>query len=196
MKRFSFLAAAAFCLAPAMAQGAANPPPELVKNCESCHGPGGNGATPLTPRINGQQAGYLAYRLQSFLDVTKQSPHATNSMWQVVYNLNAATLDALAKYFAAQPQTEAKPGNLAAKGKTIYEKGIPAHDVVACQQCHGSKGEGHDAVPRLAGQHVEYLKSQLWNFRNRTRENTHMHPNTRLMEGSDIDALASYLGNE
>ncbi len=67
---------------------------------------------------------------------------------------------------------------------------------MACQQCHGPRAEGHDATPRLAGQHADYLKNQLWNFSLRMRENNLMHPNTKMLSESEINALVSYLARE
>lgn len=78
-------------------------------------------------------------------------------------------------------------------GRQIYENGIVAQNIPACQACHGPRGEGKGAIPRLAGQHADYLKTQMWVFSFQLRENDIMHPNTKNMRGDQIDALASYL---
>jgi cytochrome c553 len=174
----------------AWAQGA---PPDVVKKCEGCHGPGGNSTVATTPRLNGQQPDYIVARLKDFLDVTKETPHATYNMWQVVKDLQDSERTALARYFAGQAPTPAKPGALAAQGMQIYDHGVPAQQIPACAGCHGAHGEGKGAIPRIAGQHADYLKTQLWVFSFQLRENNVMHPNTNQMHGDQIDALVSYL---
>jgi cytochrome c553 len=68
--------------------------------------------------------------------------------------------------------------------------------VTACKSCHGANGEGHGAVPRLAGQHANYLAIQLRMFSSGVRENRLMHFNTLDLGDDDIDALVSYLGGD
>ncbi len=66
-----------------------------------------------------------------------------------------------------------------------------------CAACHsdhiqgGKKGE----YPRIAGQQVKYIESQLKNFRARTRVNLPMFPYTQEREMSDEDVkdIAAYL---
>jgi len=41
--------------------------------------------------------------------------------------------------------------------------------------CHGAKGEGNAALPRLAGQHTAYIKRQLEAFASNARANIIMH---------------------
>ena len=103
-----------FC-GPALAQ-AASPPPDVIKSCESCHGAGGNSTVASTPRLNGQQEAYIVARLKDFLDITRETPHATYNMWQVVSNLSDDTRTAVARYFAGQPPAEPSPGAQAAAG--------------------------------------------------------------------------------
>ena len=200
MKNVALLAGLApICVmgAPAWADDAAPavtaPLRETIDRCEACHGAGGNSIVAGTPRLNGQQAGYILLRLNEFLDVTRETPHASFAMWRVVSDLTNSEKTAIANYFAAQPPSEAKAGLQAAEGKRIYENGVAAHDVIACKLCHGDKGEGHGVTARLAGQRADYFKTQLWVFSFQLRENNLMHPNTREMTGGEIDALASYL---
>ena len=77
----------------------------------------------------------------------------------------------------------------------IFEKGSAADNVIACTLCHGAQGEGHDATPRIAGQHADYLKSQLRLFNMKFREHVLMNPNTKTMTENTMDALTSYLAN-
>ena len=177
----------------ALAQGRA---PATVKSCETCHGPGGDSTVASTPRLNGQHADYILSRLKDFRDVTRETPHATYSMWQVVSNLSNSARAAVADYFAGQPATPAKPGEQARLGERIYRDGVSSQGIPACQSCHGPKGEGEKAVPRLAGQHADYLRTQMWVFSFLLRVNDVMHPSTKNMTGEQIDAVTSYLAND
>lgn len=40
-----------------------------------------------------------------------------------------------------------------------------------CTWCHGSSAQGYEPAPRLAGQRLRYIESQLLSFRTHTRDN-------------------------
>src|SRR3954462_12021796 len=144
------------CLAaaPAMAQANSAAGPPGVQSCESCHGPGGDSKVSTTPRLNGQQAGYIRARLKA-LTSGQSNPHAQIDILKPLSGQSQTARTAIAQYFARQPPSAPRPGARAAEGKQIYEKGAAADNVIACNQCHGAGGEGHDGVPRLAGQHAD-----------------------------------------
>lgn len=66
-----------------------------------------------------------------------------------------------------------------------------------CAACHSDNGQGgkRGEYPRIAGQQVKYIESQLKNFRARTRVNIPMFPYTqeRELSDSDIKDIAAYL---
>ena len=66
-----------------------------------------------------------------------------------------------------------------------------------CAACHGDQGAGgkKGEYPRIAGQRVNYLESQLRNFRSRARVNIPMFPYTqeRELSDSDIKDVSAYL---
>lgn len=66
-----------------------------------------------------------------------------------------------------------------------------------CAACHGDQGAGgkKGEYPRIAGQRVAYLESQLKSFRARTRINIPMFPYTQERELSDEDIkdVSAYL---
>lgn len=66
-----------------------------------------------------------------------------------------------------------------------------------CAACHSDNAQGgkKGEYPRLAGQQVKYIESQLRNFRSRTRVNIPMFPYTQERELSDEDIkdIAAYL---
>lgn len=199
MNRSIAMALAIICLgsSAAFAQQSASPAPTYmgtVKACEGCHGSRGDSAGPSTPRLNGQKAEYIIARLQDFLNSTKEAPHASY-MVHVVKDIPDSSKAEIAQYFANQIPTEPSPTSQESSGQHIFESGYPAENIPACQSCHGSHGEGRGAVPRLAGQHADYLRNQLWTFSLRLRQNNVMHFNIMRMSSGQIDALVTYLAN-
>lgn len=167
----------------------------MIRTCESCHGPNGNSIRPLTPRLNGQAAGYIVNRLRELTDLTQNSFRATMAMHDTAA-MKDSDRTALAGYFSRQAPTPAKPqaGKIAMAGRHLYENGDPARNLPACQSCHGANGEGGGTSPRLSGQRRDYLKAQLWDFNFAQRENAVMHPVGLKLEADEIDALAAWLG--
>jgi len=165
--------------------------------CQNCHGAKGDSVSGTFPRLNGQQAAYIAAQLKNFREHSRSDPHAMAYMWGMASQLDDALIANIAKYYAAQKPTPPQTGGaLAAQGKAIFADGIPAHTVPPCAACHGDHGEGAAEVPRLAGQHGDYLKQQLEAFRSLLRENQVMHANTKDMTDSEIEAIVSYLAND
>ena len=169
----------------------------VTKVCQNCHGPDGNSTSATFPRLNGQQAGYLAAQLKKFRDHSRSDPHAMAYMWGMAAQLDDNAIAGVASYLAAQKPTEPQTGGtLAAEGKKIFMDGVEADHVPPCAACHGDKGEGNGEFPRLAGQHADYLKKQMEDFRSLVRTNDIMHANTKDMTDHEIEAVVSWLANE
>ncbi|HKD48157.1 MAG TPA: c-type cytochrome [Rhizomicrobium sp.] len=165
--------------------------------CQNCHGPDGNSVSATFPRLNGQQADYIVAQLKAFRDHTRGDPHAMAYMWGMAAQLDDPTIGSIAKYLAGQSATKAETGGaLATAGRQLYLNGDPAHNVPACAACHGQAGEGNGPIPRLTGQHGDYLRKQLEAFRSLLRNNDVMHANTQDMTDSQIEAVISYLAND
>ena len=176
----------------------AQPAPQIVKRvCENCHGPDGNSTSATFPRLNGQQAAYIVAQLKSFRGHNRGDPHAMAYMWGMAGPLSDEQIVDIAKYLSSRKPTEPqRGGSLAAEGRKIFMEGVDAHDIPACAACHGDHGEGNSEIPRLAGQHANYLKTQLEDFRSLVRNNDVMHANTKEMTNREIEAVVSYLANE
>jgi cytochrome c553 len=166
-----------------------------VHMCSSCHGPEGQSVSPTFPRLAGQQQNYIATQLKAFRDHTRADPHAHTYMWGMAAHLSDATIDGLAAYYVAQKPAAGTPGDptLMAAGKKIYEEGIPSKNVPACTACHGAKAEGNGPIPRLAGQHRNYLEQQLDAFASNARANEIMHENSKNLTPQQASEAAAYL---
>lgn len=77
------------------------------------------------------------------------------------------------------------PGQLANSG---------ADGLAACASCHGAQGEGMAAMPRLAGINAAYLRKQLDDFANGSREHALMSPIAKAMSPATREAMAAYYG--
>ena len=62
-----------------------------------------------------------------------------------------------------------------------------------CVVCHGADGNSSNpSWPNLAGQHAEYIKRQLLDFRDGHRKNDQMAPLAMVLSDQDIADLAVY----
>jgi len=149
----------------------------IAKNvCAACHGADGNSSIPANPNLAGQHASYLLKQLNNFM----ASPDGKPALRQNgIMNGMAAPLSeperkALAQYFSKQTLKPdvAKDEALVTQGRKIWRAGDMKKGIPACAGCHGVAGAGLPAqYPTLAGQHPEYLISQLQQFRDGTRHN-------------------------
>jgi cytochrome c553 len=116
--------------------------------------------------------------------------------WGMAAQLNDNAIAGIASYLASKKPTQTQTGgSLAAEGQKIYIDGVKANNVPSCVSCHGDHGEANGEEPRLAGQHADYLKKQLEDFRSLVRTNTIMHANTKAMTDREIEAVVSWLAN-
>lgn len=183
--------AIAACAAGPLLAGEAIP----LKNCTWCHGPSLEGYS-SAPRLAGQKELYVEDQIMNFHTHVRDNPYSRDFMWNAVAHVDPEMARAFAAYFASLPPEPAKDGNrdLAARGRTIYELGIPEANIVSCLVCHGPDGQGVRQIPRLGGLSYFYLKRRLeeWN------QGFHaaavpMPKVARSLSPNEIDALASYL---
>lgn len=166
----------------------------IDSRCALCHGPEGESASAVYPRLAAQHPAYLAKQLRDFRDGRRQS----DTMIEMIKDLTDSEIDGLATFFASQTPKSRKPGDadLAAVGKYIHIKGNTYSGVPACASCHGPAAHGTAQLPRLAGQHPAYLEVQLKGFdkRNRTNDNAVMHTIAAKLTALEIKAVSVYLG--
>lgn len=166
--------------------------------CGTCHGVHGNSMQPKFPRLAGQHANYLAAQLKAFRAQTRGDPDALGYMWGMASQLDDATVDALAKYYASQKPEAVRSHDsaLVARGREIYEHGIAAEGVPACASCHGPDAHGLADFPRLAGQHAQYVLKQLGSFQSNMRNVAVMHGVAQNLRTAEMEAVAAYLESQ
>jgi len=163
--------------------------------CEACHGRDGRSISPTFPRLAGQQKDYIVEQLKAYRDKTRADPHAPTYMWGPAARLSDPTIDAIADYYSSHNPVAGEPGTSPeiAAGKTIFTDGIPSESVPACAACHGEHAEGNGPIPRLAGQHQDYLTRQLEAFASMERANEIMREISKDMTAEQISEVTAYL---
>jgi cytochrome c553 len=192
--RLKTVIAAAICYGVSLV--AAHAESLAVRNCTWCHGTGAQGYTPA-PRLAGQRAQYLEKELVSFHTRTRDNPLSQLYMWGAAAHLSPETVRYLATYFSTLPPRAANDGfrDAAALGQTIYQRGMPDSNIVACVVCHGPNAEGVGEIPRLGGLAYAYLKRRLaqWGEGYHAAAGPPMPSISGKLSQAQIDALASYL---
>jgi len=136
----------------------------LTASCAACHGADGNSAAPTFPKLAGQNARYLFKQMQDIRDGARPVP----TMVGQVDNLSDQQLADIAAFYAAQSRSGAQADpELVELGEKVYRAGVAERGVAACTACHSPRGEGNAPAgfPSLAGQHPEYIATQLEMYR-------------------------------
>lgn len=141
---------------------------ELYRLCITCHGPEGWGTQSGSyPQIAGQLHTVTIKQLGDICSNMRANPIMEAFTTPRVLETGQDVAD-LAAYIAQLPMTRDNGQGSSydlKMGKQVYEKN--------CTQCHGEQGEGHveDQVPRIQGQHYNYLKRQFNLIRGGHRRN-------------------------
>ena len=175
--------ACALLASPAAAQGDAERGAKLAYTCLGCHGiEGYRNAYPSyrVPKLGGQKTAYLVAALQGYRDGTRE--HAT--MQAQASSMSDEDMQDLAAYFSSI-------GNETVAGGGSEASGIEAAST--CVACHGQNGISVSPNwPSLAGQHQDYLKHALNQYRDGTRKNAVMAQMAAPLTDEDVKVLARY----
>jgi cytochrome c553 len=171
---------------PSRAQPAGASPPK-AQTCVECHGPGGNSTQPQFPILAGQTARYLYLQLRDFQEGRRVDP----VMSPMAAGLPRDEMHALADWFAAQkpaPQTFKVDPQKARLGKAKADETL-------CTMCHLGGFAGQNEIPKVAGQHYDYIVKQLMDFKARRRTNDagNMTSVASTLNDDDIRNLAQYI---
>jgi cytochrome c553 len=166
------------------------------KACSKCHGQYGVSISPLFPILAAQLPGYIEAELKLFRLRGRSDPRGRAFMWGIARGLTDEQIKGVAQYFSSQPAVKGSGSSnpaLADKGKVMYENGATDRDIEACTVCHGHSGEGVNTQPRLAGQHRDYVVTEMFQYRSGLRENKVMQHVTEKMTDDEIAAVVDYV---
>lgn len=164
------------------------------ERCAVCHGDQGQSVAPNFPRLAGQNAAYVYKQLKDFA-----SGHRSSSvMLDKAQRLSEEQMWAIGQYYQSLKPvvTRVVDEPLARVGEYVYERGNTHSALPACVICHGSAARGTAELPRLAGQHPDYIVRQMKAFKDRSRNNDNaiMHVVAERITEMELQAVAAYLG--
>jgi cytochrome c553 len=170
--------------------------------CAACHGQDGNSMVPSFPKLAGLGERYLYEQMVAIRDGVR----VVAQMAGQVDNKSDQELADLAAYFDSLQRSggQADP-DLVDLGEKVYRAGVAERNVAACTSCHSPLGEGNSPAgfPALAGQHAEYIESQLKAYKlgyERPGEGRYTDGDAKIMRSNafgltdyEIKAVASYI---
>jgi cytochrome c553 len=165
---------------------------ELFRNCAICHGAAGGGTTDGgVARIAGQHFSVIAKQLVDYRHDRRWDIRMEHFSDRHLL-ADAQAIADVAEYItrlAIRVPPGVGDGELVDHGAEVYAR--------RCQSCHGRSADGNEKsmIPRIAGQHYEYLMRQIYDAVDGRRPNfstAHVRLLARL-ERNDIVGLADYL---
>lgn len=168
---------------------------KAVNLCSTCHGPRGISTSPEFPILAAQHKNYLEAQIDAFRKKTRAEKDAHDFMWGIAGNLDESIIGGIAAYYAAQPPARGRSDDpaLVAKGRELFDKGLPDRGIPACMVCHGADATGRADFPRLAGQHAKYVVKQLNYIQSLVRTAPVMHGIVKDLTPNEMQALAAYV---
>jgi len=172
---------------------------EKSQLCQGCHGEFGISTTRLIPKLAGQYSQYIEKQVRNYWAGTRSH----QIMNAAAATVNEADLPDVAAYFARQPRMIGDGSEGKSAGKNIYLRGEASKMILACVNCHGIKGKGLDPnismFPVIGGQHSDYIRKQLFDFRDRSRTNSPngiMNAIAKNLTDDEIEAVADYVSRQ
>jgi len=160
--------------------------------CANCHGARGGGSVDgKVPRIGGQYIRVIVRQLVAYRHGRRWDMLMENFADR--HRIPDAQAIADVAAYISQLNDPTPPGkgsgDLVSHGASVY-----LHD---CAACHGTSGQGdrERAIPRIGGQHYEYLRRQMYDAVDGRRPEfpaTHVRLLAQL-EHDDIAGVADYL---
>jgi cytochrome c553 len=170
---------------PALAQNA-DAGSKKAETCFACHGPNGNSALSAFPILAGLSMRYIYLELKDFKEGRRHDP----SMDALAANLTREDMLDLGAFFAAQKQ-----GNNGFKSDAQKAaRGKAKSDETLCPMCHLGELAGQNEIPRVGGQHYDYIVKQLKDFKamRRTNDAGNMTSVAKTLSDDDIENLGHY----
>lgn len=188
IKRFAWILLFAVTAAAAVANAAgdADQGAVLATTCSGCHGiPDYRNGYPSysVPKLGGQQEEYIVAGLQGYQAENRAHP----TMRAQAARLTEQDMRNVAAWVASQGSLE---DGATASGAQITRGGQKA---AVCAACHGGNGiSSTPNWPSLAGQHEDYLREALNQYRTGQRNDPVMAGQVVNLTDEDIADIAAY----
>ena len=193
LPRRRYRAAGATLLALALAAPAAGQDAEAGRQkaeaCAACHGPDGNSPNPEVPILAGQTLRYTYLELKDYKEGRRSDP----AMTPFAEGLSREDMLDISAFYAAQKPI---PPNFTPDPAKVARGKAKAAEVL-CTMCHLGAFKGQNEIPRVAGQHHDYVVKQMKAFKTGARKNDagNMASVSKTLSDQDIEDLAHYLAS-
>ena len=159
---------------------------DKIEECTACHGTNGASDNPEFPILAGQHYYYTYVQLKDF----KTGLRANDIMEDIAKGLEKSEMKLIAQFFSEQkwPNIDHRPDDaIASAGRTAADSG-------QCVACHLGDYTGNSRVPRISGQHPDYLKKTMFDFKRKHRKNSPAIATLlAAFSDEDIEAMAEFL---
>ena len=161
----------------------------FVSTCSACHGVAGRSDLPDTPVLAGQHSFYAITQLFLF----KEGRRANQAMTAVAKNMSNEDMQGFASYVSTLPPVP--PSLTEPVDAERMRRGNELALQHKCVFCHGADFSGGEQVPRIGGQHEQYLRITLREFKQGERQGYTMAMAGAVSEipQDDLDTLAYFL---
>ncbi|NKB35589.1 MAG: cytochrome c4 [Gammaproteobacteria bacterium] len=162
------------------------PVKDRLATCVACHGEKGVSAININPSLAGQHFYYIYTQLKDFHAGRRENA----IMAPMIAGLEKDQMKLIAEYFSKEKWSPVK-------FKASKEQTKIALSVInsgQCVACHLGGFEGNSRVPRLSGQHFEYLEKTMIDFKNKVRNNAPSKGSLfATYSEEELSAVAAYL---
>jgi cytochrome c553 len=158
--------------------------------CAACHGANGRADTPLTPVLAGQPSLYAATQLFLF----REGRRSNEAMTAVAKTITDDDLRGFSDFIGTLPPVPAPPP-ATPSDPVRMGKGRALAEQYKCVFCHGADLGGGQQVPRIGGQHEDYVRASLRGFQSGSRPGytQAMTAAVSQIPVADLDVLAYYV---
>jgi cytochrome c553 len=174
----------------AAALAAMSYPQRFAALCAACHGANGRMETPLTPVLAGQPSLYVITQLFLF----REGRRGNEVMTAVAKTLTDDDLRGYSEFIETLPPVPPPPP-ATPPDPIRMAKGPALAAQYKCVLCHGAALGGGQQVPRIGGQHEEYVQASLRGFHSGSRPGytPAMTEAVNQIPLEDLDTLAYYV---
>lgn len=154
--------------------------------CLSCHRIDNSHGAPI---LDGLPVSYLLRQFEFFKSGKRFGP----AMQTNLSSLSPEDLQDIADYFSSRPPTRAFP--TMSIDQQAQELGSKIANDLDCARCHGENYRGTNEVPRLAGQHRNYLALHTTRLQRDLSLHPSMSSSSKPIPQPDIETMATFFGS-
>jgi len=164
--------------------------PERLAQCGTCHGEDGNSKLEKIPSLAGQPAFFTL----NALILMREGVRKVEAMAPFVKDLTDADIQALAEHLEKLPAKRSDEK----VDPALAERGAKIAAQRRCESCHLPSLEGHQQMPRLARQRIDYMIHAMRQYLTDSRSgaDTAMTAAIYGLRDEDIIALAHWAASK